>query len=115
MTCKAGQAKKTFCLSEFASLAALYCRESGETNLRTGRSIVGRKTYHVTPASNGDWKVTGVGNSRASGVHANKADAVAQAKELAKSQDLGQVVIHSRDGKIQTEHTYGSDPHPPKG
>lgn len=76
---------------------------------------MGRKTYHVAPDGNGDWKVKGEGNSRASGVHANKTDAVGQAKNLAKAQPLGQVIIHGQDGKIQTEYTYGKDPFPPKG
>jgi hypothetical protein len=40
---------------------------------------------------------------------------VQSAKDLAKAQPLGQVVIHRTDGQIQTEHTYGKDPHPPKG
>ena len=76
---------------------------------------MGRKTYHVTPTGNGDWKVKEVGNTRASGVHSDKTDAIDQAKDLAKSYPLGQVIIHGRDGKIQTEHTYGKDPYPPKG
>mgnify|MGYP003395747457 FL=1 len=74
-----------------------------------------RKTYHVTPAGNGDWKVKGEGNSRTSGLHENKTEAIDQAKSLAKSQPLGQVIVHGQDGKIQTEYTYGSDPYPPKG
>jgi uncharacterized protein YdaT len=74
-----------------------------------------RKTYHVTPAGNGDWKVKGEGNSRASGIHENKTHALEQAKDLAKSHTLGQVIVHGTDGKIQTEHTYGKDPCPPKG
>ena len=44
-----------------------------------------------------------------------KAEAKARAKELAKKQVLGQVIIHKEDGTIQTEHTYGKDPYPPKG
>ncbi len=74
-----------------------------------------RKTYHVTPSSNGDWKVKAEGNTRASGLHDTKVDALEQAKILAKSHTLGQVVVHGTDGKIQTEYTYGKDPYPPKG
>ena len=76
---------------------------------------MGRKTYHVTPAGGGDWKVKGEGKSRAAGIHEDKADAVQQAKDLAKSHPLGQVVIHGQDGKIQNEYTYGRDPYPPRG
>ena len=74
-----------------------------------------RKTYHVTPANDGDWRVKAVGAQKASGVHAVKTDAVAQAKDLAKKQPLGQVVIHGANGKVQTEYTYGKDPFPPRG
>jgi len=74
-----------------------------------------RKTYHVTPKPEGGWNVKGENASRASSSHDTKADAVDRAKELAKNQDLGQVIIHKKDGTIQTEHTYGKDPYPPKG
>jgi hypothetical protein len=77
--------------------------------------MASRKTYHVTPTDGGDWKVQAENAQRASSVHENKADAVDRAKDLAQGQSLGQVVIHGKDGKIQTEHTYGKDPHPPKG
>ena len=52
---------------------------------------------------------------KASGSHDTKAEAIARAKELAKKQALGQVIIHKQDGTIQTEHTYGKDPYPPEG
>ena len=74
-----------------------------------------RKTCHVTPKADGGWNVKGENASRASSSHATKAEAISRAKELAKNQDLGQVVIHKKDGTIQTEHTYGKDPYPPKG
>ena len=74
-----------------------------------------RVKYHVTPTDDGDWKVKRQGADRADSVHEDKSDAVARAKELAKSNPLGQLIVHGRDGKIQTEHTYGEDPYPPKG
>ncbi len=74
-----------------------------------------RKVYHVTPSGDGDWRVKREGSSRADSVHEDKADAVERAKGLAKDAPLGQVVIHDREGKIQTEHTYRQDPYPPKG
>lgn len=76
---------------------------------------MGRKRYHVTPTDDGNWKVKAERASRASGVHENKAEAVEQAKDLAKSHRPAQVVIHKKDGTIQTEHTYGQDPYPPEG
>ncbi len=77
--------------------------------------MANRKTYHVTAKRGGGWNVKGENASRASSTHDTKADAVDGARKLAKSQPLGQIVIHKQDGKIQTEHTYGKDPYPPKG
>jgi uncharacterized protein YdaT len=77
--------------------------------------MANRKTYHVTHDDEGGWRVKSEGASRASSTHENKAEAVQSAKDLAKAQPLGQVVIHGKDGKIQTEHTYHKDPYPPKG
>jgi hypothetical protein len=74
-----------------------------------------RTKYHVTPAPGGDWKVKREGTQRADSVHQDKSDAVARARELGKANNPGQVIIHGRDGKIQTEHTYGGDPYPPTG
>ena len=74
-----------------------------------------RKTYHVTSDGDGSWRVKAKGAARASSTHENKTDAVQNARDLAKAQPKGQIVIHRKDGQIQTEHTYGKDPHPPKG
>lgn len=73
-----------------------------------------RKSYHVTKSTTG-WKVKGAANSRASATAKTKAAAVSKAKSLAKAAPKGQVVIHGKNGRIQTEHTYGGDPNPPKG
>lgn len=75
----------------------------------------GRKSYHVSKSSSGGWKVKGAGAKRTSSTHRTQKAAQKAATKLAKGQAKGQVVIHGRDGKIRTEHTYGSDPHPPSG
>jgi hypothetical protein len=67
-----------------------------------------RITYHVTPFGNG-WKVAAEGENYEV-VRDNKDDAVAEAKERAKAAELGQVIVHGQDGKIQQEFTYGEDP-----
>ena len=77
--------------------------------------MASRKTYHVTPNQQGGWNVKAENASRASSACDTKAEAVDRAKDLAKSQSLGQVVVHGQDGRIQTEYTYGKDPYPPKG
>jgi hypothetical protein len=59
--------------------------------------------------------VKATGADRASAVCETKADAVEHAKEFARNQPLGQVVVHGRGNEIQTEYTYGKDPCPPKG
>ena len=74
-----------------------------------------RTKYHVTKRPDGQWQTKAEGASRASQVAKTKAEAIHRARELAKSKPLGQVIIHKSDGKIQTEHTYGKDPYPPKG
>lgn len=58
-----------------------------------------RKTYHVTPGTDGGWKVKEENASTALSKHDTKADAVNRAKEVAKNQDLGQVVIAQGEGK----------------
>jgi uncharacterized protein YdaT len=73
-----------------------------------------RKTYHVEH-EDGEWKVEAEHAKRASGVFETKAEAIGRARELAQAQALGQVIVHKKDGEIQTEWTYGQDPFPPKG
>lgn len=75
----------------------------------------GRKSYHVTKKSGGGWNVKGAGSKRASSSHKTQKAAQKAATKLAKGQTKGQVVIHRANGQIRTEHTYGSDPHPPGG
>lgn len=74
-----------------------------------------RKTWHVTSAGDGDWKVKARGADRAAGIFSEKVDAVERGRELARGQSLGQLVVHGRNGRIQTEYTYGRDPYPPQG
>lgn len=75
----------------------------------------GRKSYHVSKNSSGGWKVKGAGSKKASSSHKTQKAAQKAATKLAKGQSKGQVVIHRANGQIRTEHTYGSDPHPPSG
>jgi uncharacterized protein YjbJ (UPF0337 family) len=66
------------------------------------------KTYLVTPHADGGWKVQAEGASRASSVHRSKAEAVAAAKELARSQAPSQLLVYKKDGlNVQEEKTYG--------
>ena len=74
-----------------------------------------RKVYHVTKNKSTGWDVKHEGGKRASGNFSTKQEAVKRGKELAKNADLGQIKIYGQNVRIQTEHTYGKDPYPPKG
>ncbi|MCU0434631.1 MAG: DUF2188 domain-containing protein [Bacteroidia bacterium] len=74
-----------------------------------------KKKYHVTPHPDGGWQGKAEKGQRASVVADTKAEAKKQTIDIAKNNGNAQVIIHKQDGKIQTEHTYGNDPHPPKG
>ena len=68
-----------------------------------------RLVLHVVPDAN-SWKVEQEGSGETLVLVDNKDNAVQQAKELAKAAPLGQVKVHTRDGQIAEEFTYGEDP-----
>jgi len=74
-----------------------------------------RKQVHVVPGDEGTWDVKSAGAKKAAANFDDKPEAIAKAKEIAKNAPLGQVVIHRKDGVIQTEHTYKKDPEKYKG
>ncbi|MEW6203635.1 MAG: DUF2188 domain-containing protein [bacterium] len=69
-----------------------------------------RKVVHVTSRNEGKWAVKIQRSQRAFGVYENKPEAIQVAKHIAKNAPLGQVIVHKRGGKIQTEYTYRKDP-----
>ena len=71
------------------------------------------KNQHVTKHENG-WQVKGEGNDKATAVTKTKQEAVDKAREIAKNQS-SELIIHGKDGKIQSRDSHGNDPHPPKG
>ena len=79
---------------------------------RTDKQAPKRKTtrrvvYHVTPRQeDGKWRVKRAGSQKPTRVLDKKTDAIQAAKELAKNQQSGQVVIHKKDGKIAEEFKY---------
>ena len=76
-------------------------------------SNMSRKIYHLTEGSDGNWKGTLRGATRASVSAPTKAEALAKTVDLAKKAELAQVVIHkgqSHGNEIQSERTYGKDP-----
>ena len=61
--------------------------------------------YHVLP-TDGGWSVKMEGADRASSKHETKKEALETARELVKSREPSQLVIHRLDGTIQDAHTY---------
>jgi len=73
-----------------------------------------REVFHVLPAGDDKWRVAPEG-SLMGPIFENKDEAVRHAKDQAKAAQLGQVIVHGRDGRIQYETTYGKDPREQKG
>ena len=80
------------------------------SSLREEEQTAERKKVWVSPDGKGGWDAKTQGAERAAGNYEDKADALGKAKEVAKNAPLGQVIVQGRDGKIQTEYTYGKDP-----
>lgn len=72
-----------------------------------------KRNQHVVPHADG-WAIRGAGASRATETFDRKSDAVERAREIAQNQHT-ELVIHGRDGQIQSKDSHGSDPFPPKG
>jgi poly(hydroxyalkanoate) granule-associated protein len=68
-----------------------------------------RTVYHVAPHDDG-WKVEREGASRATSTHETKDEALTAARELARSKAPGAVVVHRKDGTIQTSYSYDDEP-----
>jgi len=65
-----------------------------------------RVVYHVSTQDDG-WKVQAEGAETAVVIKDTKGEAVDAARELAKSQEPSQVVVHKMDGTIQHSYSYG--------
>lgn len=72
-----------------------------------------RKTTHVVPGPNNNWKIIQGGSERASAYRDNKSDAVDRAREISINTG-SELIIHNRDGKISHCDSHGHDPCPPK-
>lgn len=71
--------------------------------------VANRYVLHVTPNVNG-WQVKRQGSDETEWLVDNKDNAINHAREMAKANQPSQIIIHTRDGRIETEHTYGDDP-----
>lgn len=71
------------------------------------------KNQHVVPTEAG-WAVRGESNTRNTKLFDTKAEAETYAREIARNQQA-ELVIHGKDGKIQSTNSYGNDPTVTKG
>ena len=69
---------------------------------------------HIVQRPGGDWAAKKPGAQRASHTATTQRGAFEKARRQAK-REKSEVVIHGTNGKIRRKHSYGNDPHPPKG
>lgn len=67
---------------------------------------------HVTK-KNGEWRVIGEGNSRATKKFATQKEAIDYGRKVATNQQA-ELVIHGVNGRIRDKDSYGNDPIPPR-
>ncbi|HBY2626828.1 UNVERIFIED_CONTAM: hypothetical protein C3P01_05145 [Clostridioides difficile] len=72
------------------------------------------KNQHVVPNPNGGWNIKGEGNSKATKTTSTKQEAINIARDISRNQG-SELVIHGKDGKIQSKDSHGKDPYPPRG
>lgn len=68
------------------------------------------KSYHISPASNGNWSVRKGGSLRASRNFGTKVEAINFGRKLSVSH-RGELVIHRKDGSIISYNSYESKTH----
>ncbi|CAM3824329.1 MULTISPECIES: DUF2188 domain-containing protein [Paenibacillus] len=68
---------------------------------------------HIVPHKDG-WAVKPEGSNKPTKVTDTKQEAVKIGRHIAKNQGT-ELVIHGKDGKIQSKDSHGRDPYPPKG
>ena len=69
-----------------------------------------RTVYEALPHPDGGWQVKFHGAERASSLHSTKDEAVKEGQRLCHDREPSQLLIKGKDGKIEKEYTYGSDP-----
>lgn len=72
-----------------------------------------KRNQHVVPHQNG-WAVKSAGTSKATAVYETKQPAVDKARAIAQNQKT-ELLVHGKNGQIQSKNSYGRDPFPPKG
>jgi len=70
-----------------------------------------KKSYHVVSNPNGGWSVLGEGAARASKRFETQRDAIHWASVQSRK-DGTELVVHKRDGTIESKSPSQRDPHP---
>lgn len=65
--------------------------------------------YHVV-SHGGDWQVKSGGEKRAASTHGTKKEALAAARQLAQDHAPSRLVVHRKDGKVQSSRGYEPQP-----
>ncbi|HRI85510.1 MAG TPA: DUF2188 domain-containing protein [Ignavibacteria bacterium] len=73
-----------------------------------------KKNQHVVPNPDGGWGVKGSGNDKFTKLFDRKSDAVEYAREVSRNQN-SELIVHGKNGQIQSKDSHGNDPFPPKG
>jgi hypothetical protein len=70
------------------------------------------KDQHVVRHDEG-WAVRGAGNRKATAIFGTQAEAIDAARRIAQNQ-LSELLVHRRDGRIRSKDSFGRDPLPPR-
>jgi hypothetical protein len=72
-----------------------------------------KKSHHVVPGPDGGWNVKKGDALRASRHFETKKDAESWGRRISR-QEGSELVIHKRDGTIESKDSHGRDPMPPR-
>lgn len=72
-----------------------------------------KRNQHVVPRVDG-WAVKGAGAKRATELFDRKTEAIDRARDISQNQGT-ELLIHGRNGQIQSKDSHGNDKFPPKG
>lgn len=73
-----------------------------------------KNSHHVVTNPNGGWSVKTEGSSRSIRNFSTQKDAIEYGRDLSRNSS-SELVIHRKDGTIQSKDSHAADPHPPKG
>lgn len=69
-----------------------------------------RVTYHVVPGKHGGWNVKQENSGKTMGALRSKTQAILLGRDLAKTHEYSLLVIHDREGQVETQYNYGRHP-----